>query len=315
MVTPGFPRHVTAYAVPELASERRVRLRAGQTMPNLRAGGRTTVMDSAEILALLARTLARGQTAGQSAGPLAARLCDACTEILGADAGILTLTSATERLTVHTAEPAFSQLEDLQMVLGEGPAALAFAEGRTVVAHLDGQEGRSVSSEHQGHLQRRADDDDAAYPVFASMAADIDGPVTVYAVPMRPSGRVVGVLTLYLRNGELARSLEEAEFLADAAGAALLGDPDTADISSQPTWPERARMHQATGVVVAQLGVAPTDALAVLRAHAFGRASTLESVVADVLERRLSFSYDEDDDDGTASDGIVSNQQPRTEEP
>lgn len=270
-------------------------------------------MDSAEILALLARTLARGQTAGQPTGPLAARLCDACTEILGADAGILTLTSATERLTVHTAEPAFTQLEDLQMVLGEGPAALAFAEGRTVVAHLEGHSG---PREHQSQLQSRADDaDDAAYPVFATMAADIDGPVTVYAVPMRPSGRVVGVLTLYLRNGELARPLEEAEFLADAAGAALLGDPDTADVSSQPTWPERARMHQATGVVVAQLGVAPADALAVLRAHAFGRASTLESVVADVLERRLSFSYDEDSDDGTASDGIVSNQQPRTEEP
>jgi hypothetical protein len=273
-------------------------------------------MDSAEILALLARTLARGQAAGEPAGPLAARLCDACTEILGADAGILTLTSATERLTVSTAEPAFTQLEDLQMVLGEGPAELAFAEGRTVVAHLDGHEGRSGSRTHQGQLQSRTDeDDDAAYPVFATMAADIDGPVTVYAVPMRPSGRVVGVLTLYLRNGELARTLEEAEFLADAAGAALLGDPDTADVSSQPTWPERARRHQATGIVVAQLGIAPADALAVLRAHAFGRASTLESVVADVLERRLSFSYDEDDDDGTASDGIVSNQQPRTEEP
>lgn len=314
MVTPELPRHVTTHAVPELVCERRVRLRAGRTMPDLRAGGRTTtLMDSAEILALLARTLARGQTAGQPAGPLAARLCDACTEILGADAGILTLTSATERLTVHTAEPAFTQLEDLQMVLGEGPAALAFAEGRTVVAHLDGHEGHSGPGQQQNHLQRRADDDDdAAYPVFATMAADIDGPVTVYAVPMRPSGRVVGVLTLYLRNGELARPLEEAEFLADAAGAALLGDPDTADVSSQPTWPERARMHQATGVVVAQLGVAPADALAVLRAHAFGRASTLESVVADVLERRLSFSYDEDDED---SDGIVSNQQPRTEEP
>jgi hypothetical protein len=268
-------------------------------------------MDSAEILALLARTLARGQTGGQPAGPLAARLCDACTEILGADAGILTLTSATERLTVRTAEPAFTQLEDLQMVLGEGPAALAFAEGRTVVAHLDGSEGHSGPGAHQDHLQSRADDD-AAYPVFATLAADIDGPVTVYAVPMRPSGRVVGVLTLYLRDGELARPLEEAEFLADAAGAALLGDPDTADVSSQPTWPERARMHQATGVVVAQLGVAPADALAVLRAHAFGRASTLESVVADVLARRLSFSYDEDDED---SDGIVSNQQLRTEEP
>jgi hypothetical protein len=129
---------------------------------------------------------------------------------------------------------------------------------------------------------------------------------------MRPSGHVVGVLTLYVRSGRLARTLEEAEFLADAAGTALLGDPDTADVRSQPSWPQRSRVHQATGVVVAQLGIAPADALAVLRAHAFGRASTLESVVADVLARRLSFSYDDDDTD---SDGIVSNQHRRTEEP
>jgi hypothetical protein len=250
-------------------------------------------MDSAEILALLARTLAHGR-AGQSTAPLAARLCDACTEILGAEAGVLTLSSATERLTVRSTVSAFAQVEDLQMVLGEGPAEVAFAEGRTVVAHLDGH-----------------DTDSAAYPMFASLAADIDVPVTVYAVPMRPSGRVVGVLTLYLRGSQLARTLEEAEFLADAAGAALLGDPDTADISSQPSWPQRARMHQATGIVVAQLGLAPADALAVLRAHAFGRDSSLDSVVDDVLARRLSFSYDEEHD----ADGIVSNQHQRTEEP
>lgn len=259
-------------------------------------------MDSAEILALLARTLARGQTTGQEAGPLAARLCDACTEILGAQAGMLSLTSAAERMTVRSAEfagSAVAQIEDLQVVLGEGPAQLAFAEGRTVVVHLDGD-----------------DPDSAAFPVFATMAATIEGPLTVYAVPMRPSGRVVGVLTLYLSDGDLARPLEEAEFLADAAGAALLGDPGTVDVGSQPSWPQRARTHQATGVVVAQLGIAPTDAMAVLRAHAFARASTLDSVVDDVLARRLSFSADDSDGDdwATRSDDLSSNDRPRTEE-
>lgn len=268
-------------------------------------------MDSAEILALLARTLARGQTAGQTARPLAARLCDACTEILGAEGGMLTLSSATERMTARTgesADSAFAQIEDLQLVLGEGPAELAFTEGRTVITRLDGQ---SDGGGNGGGHGDSAEQDTAAFPVFATMAATIKGPLTVYAVPMRPSGRVVGVLTLYLPQGQLARPLEEAEFLADAAGAALLGDPDTAEISSQQSWPQRALVHQATGVVVAQLGIAPADALAVLRAHAFGRASTLESVVDDLLARRLSFSYDDEND----ADGIVSRQQPRTEEP
>jgi len=251
-------------------------------------------MDGAEILAQLARTLARKQTAGQSEGHLAARLCDACAEILGADAGTLTIYSEAERLTVRTAEFPFAQFEDLQVVLGEGPAQLALAEQRAVVTHL---------GEHE--------EDTDSFPVFTSMASDLDGPLTVCAVPMRPGGRTVGVLTLYLRGDSLSRSLTEAQFLADAAGAALLGDPGTVDIDAQPSWPQRARVHQATGLVVAQLGIAPADALAVLRAHAFGRASTLESVVADVLDRTLSFSYERADAD---VDGIISKQHPRTEE-
>lgn len=256
-------------------------------------------MDSAEMLALLARTLAGRQIAGEPAGHLAARLCDACTEILGATAGMLTISSATERLATRSSDHTFTQVEDLQVVLGEGPTQLAFAEGRTVVVHL----GESDT------------DGTADFPVFASMAAAVDGPMTVYAVPMRAAGDVVGVLTLYLRGAAaLTCSLEEAQFLADAAGEALLGDPETTDIGAQPSWPRRARLHQATGVVIAQLGIAPADALAVLRAHAFGRASTLESVVNDVLDRRLTFSYDEADAD-TDVDGIISRQHPRTDEP
>ena len=254
-------------------------------------------MDGAEILALLARALARKQMAGQSEEHLAARLCDACTEILGADGGTLTIHTATERLTVRTAEFPFAQLEDLQVVLGEGPSQLALAEQRAVVAHL---------SDHQHEPD--------PFPVFTSMASDLDRPLTVCAVPMRPGGRVVGVLTLYVRADTLARSLKDAQFLADAAGAALLGDPGTADIDAQPSWAQRAQVHQATGLVVAQLGIAPLDALAVLRAHAFGRASTLESVVADVLDRTLSFSYERADADVDV-DGIISKQHPRTEEP
>ena len=160
------------------------------------------------------------------------------------------------------------------------------------------------------HLSEDQKDTDS-FPVFTSMASDLDGPLTVCAVPMRPGGHIVGVLTLYLRADTLTRSLKEAQFLADAAGAALLGDPGTADVDAQPSWAQRARVHQATGLVVAQLGIAPADALAVLRAHAFGRASTLESVVDDVLDRTLSFSYERADAD---VDGIISRQHPRTEE-
>lgn len=230
-------------------------------------------MDSAEMMHLLARTLARAPVADQ--GSAVVRLCDACTKVAHAPAGVLSLASAGERMTVRSSgfPPAFAQIEDLQLVLGEGPAELALAEGRVVAGHLGGPGA-----------------DSGSFPVFASMAATVDGTVSIYAVPMHRARRVVGVLTLYLKGRGSSRTPESAQLLADAAGTALSADPDGLGAGSQPSPPRWVRMHRATGVVVAQLGVAAADALAVLRAHAFGRASTLDSVVTDVLERRLSFS-------------------------
>jgi len=46
-------------------------------------------------------------------------------------------------------------------------------------------------------------------------------------------------------------------------------------------------------MVIAQLRVPPDDALAVIRAHAFARSTSLQSVAEDVLDRRLTFSLDE----------------------
>jgi hypothetical protein len=104
---------------------------------------------------------------------------------------------------------------------------------------------------------------------------------------MRVAGRVVGVLSLYVTTDHLARELEDAQFLADAVGMALLGQIDSLD------WSTRSQIHQATGMVTAQLGIPPSDALAILRAHAFATSATLRSVAHDVIARRIVFTYDE----------------------
>jgi hypothetical protein len=46
-------------------------------------------------------------------------------------------------------------------------------------------------------------------------------------------------------------------------------------------------------MVIAQLGIGVEDALAVIRANAFSRSTSLRSVAEDVLERRLTFPLDE----------------------
>lgn len=90
--------------------------------------------------------------------------------------------------------------------------------------------------------------------------------------------------------GALSEDLEAAQVISDAVGVALLRE------SADGTWPDetaswasRSRVHQATGMVIAQLGIAPHDALALLKAHAYLQDVTLDDVASQVVTRRLDF--------------------------
>ena len=52
----------------------------------------------------------------------------------------------------------------------------------------------------------------------------------------------------------------------------------------------RAEIHQATGMVLAQLGVSATEALGRLRGYAFVEQRLLIDVARDVVARRLCFT-------------------------
>jgi hypothetical protein len=52
----------------------------------------------------------------------------------------------------------------------------------------------------------------------------------------------------------------------------------------------RAEVHQATGMVAAQLGVGVPDALVALRARAYVTGQRLSEVASEVLARRLRFA-------------------------
>lgn len=220
---------------------------------------------ASELLTLLARALAEADDALSTP----ARMCQACATVLGAESVALTVAAtADDRLTVATSDGVAARIEDLEETLGEGPAQLALAEDRVVVTEVDGNR------------------DGGAFPVFSRVVGTISGPATYHAVPMHAGGQVVGVLSLLTASARLAREPDDVQFLADVVGLALLSDLDSLD------WSTRAEVHQATGMVTAQLRVAPRDALAVLRAHAFARSTTLEDVAEEVVGRRLSFTYD-----------------------
>ena len=113
----------------------------------------------------------------------------------------------------------------------------------------------------------------------------------------RPRGAIdVGVLDLYRRApGALsATQMRDALSAADAATLILLGlrsDPGEEQAWDR-SWGSRAEIHQATGMVVAQLGISAADALARLRAHAFAEQRLLGEVARDVVARRLRFTKD-----------------------
>jgi hypothetical protein len=231
--------------------------------------------DRAQILGRLARLVA----AADPRQSLPERLAEACRRILAVDGVAITLENTTlQRITLWSTNDAAARLEDAQEVTGEGPSQHAYATGEPVITRLDRDEQR--------------------WPQFTDAARRMLGDVTIHALPIRPDHDVIGVLTVHQLPPVTGRpSLDAARFLADAIGAALLVDPPEQDAGVDPTagagpWSSRAEIHQAIGMVIAQLRVGAHDALAILRAHAYAHATTLHEIAAQVLSGRLDFGSD-----------------------
>jgi ANTAR domain-containing protein len=226
------------------------------------------------------------QVAQQSQGdPVSiAHVCAAAVPGVGVDgAGVTVMVSATMRETVHATDAVATSLEELQLTLGEGPGVDAFVHGGPVLAS-----------------DLRAAEYLVRWPVFtpAALAA---GARAVFALPLQIGAIRLGVLDLYrasrgaLPVGELADALA----FADAAGTMLLDAaagtaPEAAELAWQRDDPtaHQAQVHQATGMIIVQLGVTTAVAFARLRAYAYAHDRTLGSVARDVIGRRLRFDPD-----------------------
>lgn len=227
------------------------------------------MVDRGVILAQLALKVA-GTPAEE---PLVRRLCQACVDILDVHGVALTIGYTTEdRVTVCTTDPTAARLEDLQEVLGEGPGPDASKEGHRVSGRLPSAEGR--------------------WPLLSEPVGSQLGTVEVLALPLSVGADPMGVLTAYRDRPFSAEEQDVAQFVADAIGAAIDRDQDgTTDSPSEP-WLARSRVHMATGMVVAQLNVAPRDALALIRAYAFAHDTSLSQVAEAIVTRQIRLHHD-----------------------
>ena len=184
--------------------------------------------------------------------------------------------------TVCASNPAAARLDELQFDLGEGPCWDALATRRPVIgATFDGA-------------------DRAAWPLFvSSMVADelVADVKAIFAFPLYVGPLDIGAVDLFSTSPATLTDdqIADASQLANVAGwqvlRRMLADQEvTGSGVTDETSFSRREVHQATGMVLAQLGVTPEEALLLLRAHAFSAGRSVAEIANDVVERRLNFS-------------------------
>lgn len=223
---------------------------------------------------------------------LGRRICQACVDGLDIDgAAISLLTTSRSRETLWATDATAELLEDLQFTLNEGACMEAATTGQPVLV---------PDLHHSTHTGR--------WPMFAAAVAEQTLVGALFALPLQWGAVNLGVLDLYRATpGRLSDTQCRDVFAAaDTAALMLLGqrtspaqpstpDPGAPAAGDAGGWLDdslahRAEIHQATGMVLAQLGISATDALARLRAHAFVHQRLLIDVARDVVNRRLVFT-------------------------
>jgi hypothetical protein len=218
---------------------------------------------------------------------LAERLCRACVDGLDVDgAAVSVLTARTARATLFSTDPTADLLEELQFSLNDGVCIEAATSGEPVM----------VSDMHHGT-------ETARWPVFAAAVAERATIGALFALPLQWGAVNVGVLDLYrvlpggLTVAGYADLLRAVDIVALLVINRLTVPAEAADREDSDGWPETGsathyEVHQATGMVLAQLGVDPVVALARMRAYAFAEQRLLVEIARDVVARRLRFTED-----------------------
>lgn len=205
-------------------------------------------------------------------------LCQASASVVRvAGAGIVLLSAGRPLGNVCVSDPMTEAVEEVQYTLGEGPCMDAFSSKVPMLA------------------PDLASPDLTRWPEFRSGALGL-GVRAAFGFPMLVGPVCIGALNLYhdRPGGLTTEQFADAVTVADMATRTVLSWQSVVGAGILPWQLEqvpahRAAIHQAAGMVSVQAAVSVSDALVVLRAHAFAEGRPLSEVAADVVERRLHF--------------------------
>jgi hypothetical protein len=227
----------------------------------------------------LLRILERLAGGGDPDSGTARRLCEVCVDAVGVTgAGVMLMSDDVRRGSLCSSDGVSRLIEDLQYTLGEGPCVDAYFGDAPVL---------------------EPDLAEPAVPrwVAFSPAAVAAGARAVFGFPMRVGAVRLGALNMYLdRPAELTDEQHaDALVMGSVAARAVLtmqaqAPPGMVAAELEAGSDFHFVVHQASGMVAAQLDVSLVEALIRLRAHAFANDRPLTDIAEDVVARRLRFT-------------------------
>jgi len=203
-------------------------------------------------------------------------ICQVCCDLLPITFASVVLmgTEGVEGIT-GASDPLAAAIQNEEFTLGEGPATEVRRQGQPVLVSDLG-------------------DATSDWPQFVPAVAGL-GVGAIYAIPLRIGAVDLGVLVLgsatprALAGEELGDSL----VLADLIGRLVL-DLQAGVASESLAWAldatdSRTVVHQATGMIAAQLNVSVAEALIRLRANAFATDRPIDQVATEVVAGQRRF--------------------------
>lgn len=199
-------------------------------------------------------------------------ICESCVERIGMNGAFLTSGDPPQE-RVYTTDPRASHVVDLHFLHGQGPGLDAARIGRPVHAPDLGSSACLL-----------------AWPVFTRSALSA-GIRALIAVPLLVGQVVIGLFGLYSCDPVVLHEerRREVSVFAEVALGLMLDGQSTPPGDSARWLAVDAVVHQASGIIAAQLDVDIDESLDRLRAHALAHGRPLLEIAREVVARRLRF--------------------------